>query len=285
MIRLLLIFIFLAPFSAFSCDADPPPVALEFLKAKHVFFGQATSKVYAKDSLTYTVSFTVEQHFKEGGSLPETLAFTLPAEGEITGSYSSCDFGVLLGRKWLIYAYTYNGILTFSYYGSNSKPTESLDAIPKQELEILNSGHEIDYRNIIFDESLLKSPTAVTYVGPSPKIQLHSLLTHIDNTKYRQTSRLTFENFIAGIDSSGNIMELFIPDRRAKHVFQAVYDVQATVWTPLKELSSLQFDLLQALKASGQWKPARFMGKSVNSQVFFQVYIDEQGKVTTSAFY
>ncbi|SIR11325.1 hypothetical protein [Pontibacter lucknowensis] len=286
MIRLLLFIFSLGPFAAFACDADPPPIALEFLKAKHVLFGQAISKVFAKDSLTYTVKFSVEKHFKKGISLPETLTFTLPTAGEITGRYSSCDFDVTLGQRWLLYTYERKGILTFSYYGSNSKPLDSLEAIPVQEANILQLGYTIDYRNILFDRTVFTNPSAIDYVGPSPNIQLANLLLHIESKKYGLTGQFNYENFIASIDSMGNITELSIPNRRVKPTYYQVYDVQAIVWAPLKEFSFLQHDLLQALKAStGQWEPARFMGKAVNSQVHFQVHIDDKGKMTILIFY
>ncbi|MBF8962583.1 hypothetical protein I0P70_04935 [Pontibacter sp. FD36] len=285
MIRLLLIFIFLAPFTTFACDADPPPVALEFLKAKYVFWGQATSKVYAKDSLTYNVSFTIAKHFKQETSLPVTLSYTFNSGGEITGRYSSCDYGVALGQNWLIYTYEHDGVLTFGHHGSNSKPVKSLEAIPEQELEILQSGHAIDYRNILFDGSALRAIRTIGYIGPSPKMQLASLLAHIDSKKYGLAGRFSFENFIARIDSLGNITQLFIPDRQAKLEHHQMYDVQAFTWSPLEDRNALQNDLLQALKASRQWEPARFMGKAVNSQIHFQVHIDDKGKISILAFY
>lgn len=282
MIRLLLIFIFLAPFSAFSCDADPPPVALEYLKAKHVFWGQATSKVYAEDSLTYTVTFTIAKHFKQGKSLPKVLAYAFTSGGEITGRYSSCDYGVELGQKWLVYTYEHDGRLTFGYFGSNSKPVEFLDAIPKQEFDILQMGHSIDYRQIIFDGSALRNPTYIEYTGPLPKVKLDSLLSQIDFKKYKLTEEFHFENFIARVDSLGNITELFIPDRGAIPKQQNMYDTYSFRWPPLKELNTLENKLLDTLRTSKQWEPARFMGKAVNSQINFQVWLDEDKKFRTS---
>ncbi|MEJ8757392.1 hypothetical protein WG947_10315 [Pontibacter sp. H259] len=127
----LLLLLLLLPSYTFACDCDPPSVALEFVHAKYVFWGTVVEKEYARDSLTYTVTFTIDRHFKKNKDKPKTLKFTEKSEGKITGHYTSCDYSVNKGEKWLVYANNYKDALVFDDICSNSNRYGQLSDVKK----------------------------------------------------------------------------------------------------------------------------------------------------------
>ena len=131
-----------------ACSCDVPKPILEFESADYVFKGKVVSKVYAIDSLNYTVTFEIFKHYKEGEK-PKRLEFTLTSEGEYTGEFTSCDWHVNEDEKWLIYAYYSNKKLTFSYYCSNSKRIGNWN-ISKNEQRILDYGNSFKLENYIY---------------------------------------------------------------------------------------------------------------------------------------
>ncbi|SDK78110.1 hypothetical protein SAMN04488034_101443 [Salinimicrobium catena] len=134
---------FFATFKSFACSCDTPKIAVEFYQAKYVFKGEVIDKIYSSDSLTYTVTFEVSKHFKNGDN-PGTLKFELISEGEITGNITSCDWNVQAGETWLIYAKEgSDNSLYFGYYCSNSKPLD-YKAINQKEQKILHNGNDLD---------------------------------------------------------------------------------------------------------------------------------------------
>jgi hypothetical protein len=60
----LVIFIF-SFFKMNACSCETPKPIIEFESSEFVFEGKVISKVYAKDSLTYTVTFDIKKHYKK----------------------------------------------------------------------------------------------------------------------------------------------------------------------------------------------------------------------------
>jgi len=132
----------------YACSCGIPKPILEFKSADYVFKGKVISKVYASDSLNYTVTFEVFKHYKNGEK-PKKMEFTFTSEGEYTGEWTSCDWNVNKDENWLVYAYYLNDKLTFGYYCSNSKPIENW-AISKSEQQILDNGNSFKIDNYIY---------------------------------------------------------------------------------------------------------------------------------------
>lgn len=62
------IFLVICIFSFFktnACDCETPKPIVEFISSEYVFEGKVISKVYAKDSLTFTVTFDITKHYKK----------------------------------------------------------------------------------------------------------------------------------------------------------------------------------------------------------------------------
>ena len=134
--------------ATYSCSCDVMPPIIEFYASEYVFEGQIIDKQYAKDSLSYTITFDISKHYKNGDD-PKTLAFDVIAEGEYTGEWTSCDWSAKKGQNWLVYAERYNGKLTFSGICSNSKLT-GYTSIGLREQTILNHGNAFNIEDYIF---------------------------------------------------------------------------------------------------------------------------------------
>jgi hypothetical protein len=132
----------------FACSCDIPKPILEFESAEYVFEGKVISKIYANDSLTYTVTFEISKHYKNSGK-PKIIEFTFKSEEKYTGEWTSCDWNVNKDENWLVYANYWNEKLTFRYYCSNSKPLDRR-TISKNEQKVLDNGNTFKLENYIY---------------------------------------------------------------------------------------------------------------------------------------
>ncbi len=133
----------------FACSCDKINPIIEYYSSDYVFEGKIISKVYAKDSLTYKVTFDISKHYKNG-DFPKTLEFDVTAEGEYIGQWTSCDWRAKKNQNWLVYAYKHNGNLTFSGMCSNSKVTDNRP-IGLREQKMLDNGNSFKIENYIFE--------------------------------------------------------------------------------------------------------------------------------------
>ena len=101
---ILTIFASLISVLSFACDCIDINPILEFYSSEYVFEGKIISKVYAKDSLTYKVTFDIYKHYKNGDS-PKILDFDVTTEGKYTGQWNSCEWSAEKNENWLVYAY------------------------------------------------------------------------------------------------------------------------------------------------------------------------------------
>lgn len=86
--RILTILTILISALTFACSCDEMNPIIEYYSQEYVFAGKIISKFYAKDSLTYKVTFDILKHYKNG-DFPKTLEFDVTAEGEYTGEWTS----------------------------------------------------------------------------------------------------------------------------------------------------------------------------------------------------
>jgi hypothetical protein len=147
--RILTILTILISALTFACSCDEINPIIEYYSSEYVFEGKIISKVYAKDSLTYKVTFDISKHYKNGG-FPKRLEFDVTAEGEYTGEWTSCDWDAKKNQNWLVYAYKYKGNLTFSGICSNSKVTD-YRPIGLREQKMLDNGNSFKIENYIFE--------------------------------------------------------------------------------------------------------------------------------------
>jgi hypothetical protein len=147
--RILTILTILISALTFACSCDEINPIIEYYSSEYVFEGKIISKVYAKDSLTYKVTFDISKHYKNGG-FPKRLEFDVTAEGEYTGEWTSCDWDAKKNQNWLVYAYKYKGHLTFSGICSNSKVTD-YRPIGLREQKMLDNGNSFKIENYIFE--------------------------------------------------------------------------------------------------------------------------------------
>ncbi|MCX7549889.1 hypothetical protein OS191_03410 [Xanthomarina sp. F2636L] len=121
---------------------------MEFYTAEYVFEGKAVSKIYASDSLTYTITFDISKHYKNGDNL-KTLEFTLKSEGKYTGVFTSCDWNVKKNENWLIYAHFRNDKLTFGFHCTNSRSIDKR-TISEKEQRVLDNGDSFKLEKYIY---------------------------------------------------------------------------------------------------------------------------------------
>lgn len=190
--NLILIFLLLTTFKSFSCDCEDVNPILEFYSSKYVFEGEIISKRYSKDSLNYKVIFAISKHYKTGGN-PKTLEFELPAEGEYTGEWTSCDWSADKGQKWLVYAFEYQNKIRFSGMCSNSKSLNHRP-IDVREQKMLDNGNSFDLSKYIFEyEGVFNYCENIT--------DINSILKKGKLKTYKSTTTL----LSVYIDSNGNL--------------------------------------------------------------------------------
>ncbi len=151
----LIILIFLFTIKTLACDCQDVNPVIEFYESDYVFVGKIISKTYAKDSLTYKVTFNISKHYKNG-DFPKELEFELNSEGKFNsegkyiGKASNCDLQAEKGEVWLVYTRRYKGELQFGSMCSNSKNL-NYRKIGINEQRILNSGNSFKLENYIYD--------------------------------------------------------------------------------------------------------------------------------------
>lgn len=199
----------------FACSCKVPKPVLEFYSAEYVFEGKAVSKVYATDSLTYTITFDILKHYKNG-TQPKTLDFTIKSEGEYTGEWTSCDWNVEVGEKWLVYTRFRNDKLTFGFHCSNSRPIDKR-TISEKEQKVLDNGNFFKLENYIyFLEKGFNYPQPITNVDSIIKLgkvksykKPHSFLRLLIDKNGNLIYVTTYRGYKTEIDSNFNLPTKF----------------------------------------------------------------------------
>ncbi|WP_281847784.1 hypothetical protein [Olleya namhaensis] len=193
--RILTILTILISAISFACSCDIPKPILEFESAEYVFEGNVISKIYAKDSLTYTITFDITKHYKESDN-PKNLEFTFKSESKYTGEWTSCDWSVNKDENWLVYAKYWKEKLTFGYFCSNSKPLDRR-TIFKKEQNVLNNGNSFKLENYIY-----QSETEFNFTKPISNID------SIFRTGQIKEYERTFTVLKLYIDKKGNLISV-----------------------------------------------------------------------------
>jgi len=238
--RLILIICFLATFSSFACICDNPKPAIEFYNSDYVFEGKVIEKLYASDSLTYTVTFEISKHYKNGDN-PKFLKFQLLSEGEITGKFTSCDWNVENGESWLIYATKNNEKFNFSYYCSNSKPINSRK-IRLEEQKVLDNGNELDLKRYRFNFNNAKSLT-----------NIDSILKKHKTKKFPPNS---YAPILIDVDENGKLTQanLFPRKNYKKEIIDTIFGLNLLQNKYEEPLSDFQKLALEITRNINQWQ-------------------------------
>lgn len=253
----------------FACDCPVPKPAVEFAYSDYVFEGVVSSKKYASDSLTYTITFDILKHYKTSNT-PAQLNFTLRSEGGST--WTSCDWSVEKDEKWLIYAYHYKGKLTFGYYCSNSRPLGERE-IGKIEQKILNNGNKLDidkYKFTIIDGFDSQA---------RPKANVDSILTLYQQKNY-QDDRI---DIIVDIDKEGNLEAANLEprtfkERPADKVIDSIFNLNKPRNIQIREPESrAEKDLLELVRNLKKWDKTYlpFSKKPIAYRMYLQFYPEE----------
>lgn len=226
---------------AFGCDCDTPKPALEFYESDYVFEGNVISKIYAPDSPTYTITFDILKHYKKGSN-PKKLEFTLKTDRAYNGvlEYTSCDWKVNKGEKWLVYARYWNGKLTFWYHCSNSKPLGERKIYPREQ-KILDNGNSFNLDNYIYSTH----EAGFNYVKPISNID------SIFKSEKVKNYKKTFVWLDLYIDREGNLETVNLRYGRkikADTIFGFIEDYGAETKAPSTEFERDAVDLVKKVK-------------------------------------
>ncbi|MDX1830535.1 MAG: hypothetical protein R3342_13425 [Lutibacter sp.] len=228
----------------FACSCDTPKPILEFQSSKYVFIGKIISKTYANDSLTYTVTFDILKNYKNCENL-KTLEFTFVSEGKYTGVYSSCDWDVDNGEKWLVYASKWKGKLTFGYYCSNSKPLDSWE-ISDSEQKVLDNGNSFKPENYIYEFEL-------GFNRPNPISNIDSILKSGKNKHYKDP----YSWLVLFIDNKGKLKKV-TTFKKYKLKSDPIFNL-ATAFEIKKQkpLTKFERDAIKLVKKVKKWEIKR----------------------------
>ncbi|WP_282043873.1 hypothetical protein [Winogradskyella flava] len=239
---LLYIFIFTS-LEIFACDCDILNPTMEFYESEYVFKGIAKEKVYSQDSLTYRVTFKILNHYKQNGSEPKSLSFTLRAESQFTGEWTLCDWSIYKNQTWLVYAHKNSSDgLVFSGICSNSRV---LDRVPlsQREAEVLKEANNFELNKYIYKNELSFNHT-------SPKIDLDDFTAKTDTLKDYKKS---FIRLILYIDSQGNLLDI-IPRYNLKQEIDKINGLTKKIINIKKNaLSPLEKDAIALLSKNKKW--------------------------------
>jgi hypothetical protein len=275
--KTLLCFILLSFFTilkGFGCECFPEKPAIEFYSSQYVFQGTITSKVYAQDSLTYTVTFDIEKHYKKGDS-PNKLDFTLVSESKYTGYWTSCDWHANVNQTWLVYTSSWGGKLSFSGICSNSKVLNSRE-IDKNEQIVLNNGNKLNLDDYIFDYER-------GFTTPRPITSIDSIITKYDSYENEN-------NYIVialDIDKRGRLIKanLAPTEKPEIEVIDSIFNLNKFKNKEYrKPKSTYEKDVLEIARQIKSWKPKVFIKteEPVKARVFLKFFIDKDNRITVT---
>jgi len=270
------VFLFITKLSN-ACVCDVPNIFLEFYASKYVFYGEIISKTYPKDSLTYTFTFKIEKHFKDGDR-PENLTFTWPSEPKYRDKvYSDCDYEVNIGDKLLVFAQNKNGKLNFGLNCSNSskglslRSPESLKNAPR--FKVLNYHLNFDY--YFFNQT-------------KPITNIDSIMTPFKSNKYSNIKEgviIMFDVDTNGLVSKSNIWVTNGFELNKIDSLVGTFDIINKEYR-LPE-NNLEKDALDISKKIKKWQIMRFKqgGMAVNSRQYLMFSVDKNEQIQYKQFF
>ncbi|GGG97447.1 hypothetical protein GCM10011416_14310 [Polaribacter pacificus] len=255
-----------------ACSCQIPKPIVEFESAKYVFEGNVISKVYAKDSLIYTVTFDITKHYKKSDS-PKTLEFKFKSEGKYTGEWTSCDWNVNKNEKWLVYAYYWNDKLTFGYYCSNSKPIEKT-GISKSEQKVLNNANSFEIDRYTF------TSLDGQFTNAKPKVDLDSILRKYRDKNYGEEYNENRVDIVIDIDKNGNLISANLTSKEHmsienNEIIDSIYNLNKPKNIEIRTTkTNFEKDILKIVKSLIAWDKT-FIERtktSVRIRKFLQFY-------------
>jgi|TARA_B110000090_G_scaffold190181_1_gene221726 hypothetical protein len=261
----LVIFIF-SFFKTIACSCETPIPIIEFDSSEFVFEGKAISKVYAKDSLTYKITFKISKHYKKGNN-PKKLEFELENHDK-SQIQSSCDWTVNKSENWLVYAYYWNDKLTFNYYCSNSKRLNT-SSISLKERKMLENGNLFRIENYIFENDI-----GFTYIFNMTVSDINSILNRGETKKHKSNStRLTVH-----IKSNGNLSSVIREKELIKKkdsIFDFITEITDKNKTPISEFEK---DAMKLVNKVEKWEIKKHDATKKNVSYIRNVEIFYNGK-------
>jgi len=258
--KLTLILFYLIAFKGYACDCNEISPIMEFYSSKYIFEGVIISKIYAKDSLTYKVTFDITKHYKTGDS-PKKLEFDLAAEEKYTGYWTSCDWNAEKNQNWLVYAFLYNGKLTFSGMCSNSKIT-NYRPISSKEQKMLDNGNSFKIEDYIFEyEGGFNYCENVT--------DINSIL---DNGKIKNYEKPgTILNVF--VDSNGNLKSV-IRKSELTTKRDSIFDLTLEISEAnLKPITEFEIDAIQLINQVKKWEIKKHNITNVNVPYIRHIWV------------
>lgn len=255
--------------NACSCDISKPIV--EFQSAEYVFEGKVISKIYASDSLTYTVNFEISKHYKKNDN-PKFLKFSFQSEGKYTGTWTSCDWNVNNNEKWLIYTYYRNDKLTFRYNCSNSKPLTR--SISKNEQKILDNANEFE-----IDKYTFTNLDGNFTIG-KPKIDLDSIFKKYNNKYYGKKYNENRVDIVVDIDKKGKLLAANLTSKKHmrienNEIIDSTYNLNKPQNIEIrKPKTEFERDIIEIVKKLNKWKITYIKGTKIPVRIrkFLQFY-------------
>jgi hypothetical protein len=266
----ILIFSFIS-IKSIACSCSPPNVILEFYASKYVFEGEIIAKDYAKDSLTYTLTFHVLKHYKDGDH-PEYIKFIEKSEGKYVGIFTSCDESYLVGEKLMVFARVTNEKLWFGTMCSNSSRY-----FPKRYLDLIQNANQFKLGSHIFnyDFNSLLSEALKPLINVDSIFHKKNLVNipkndgcviMFDVDTLGKTIRLNvYDNNFLQLDSTGKNWGLF----------------QVINQEPARNLTSFEKQILKSCKKIKKWPITYFKPtyEKVNNRKYLTFYIDKNQKL------
>lgn len=255
-----------------ACDCSTPKEVLEFYIAKYVFYGQIISKDYAKDSLTYTLTFRVDKHYKNGEQ-PKFIKFTRQSEGKYIKMFTSCDDHQNVGEKWIVFAKTYQNRLVFGSMCSNSKR-----GFTKETIDILKIANEFKLGSHFFNYDFTN-----LFSYEMPLYNLDSALKKVNTKRFKPDQGVVI---MLDIDTNSNIIRKNIYDnsivRQDKTTKWGLYQVINE--KPDRPLNDFEKRILKFSKKIKTWPVTYFKStnEKVNTRKYLTFRIDKKGNLIWS---
>lgn len=255
-----------------ACDCSPPKEILEFYGAKYVFEGEIISKDYAKDSLTYTLTFRVDKHHKNGEQ-PKFMKFTKQSEGRYIGVVTSCDEDFNVGERWLVFAKTYQNRLVFGSNCSNSRI-----GLTKETIDLLKRANEFKLGSHFYNYHITD-----LFSYEMPSYNLDSALKKVNAKKFKPGQGVVI---MLDIDTNSTILTRNIYDnslvRRDKSTKWGLYQVINE--KPDRPLNDFEKRMLKFSKKIKSWPVTYFKptNEKVNTRKYLTFRIDKKGNLVWS---
>jgi hypothetical protein len=258
-----------------ACSCNQPNIFLEFYSSKYVFEGEVISKTYPKDSLTYTFTFKINKHFKDGDK-PDSLSFTWQSEAKYIGVATSCDYNVDVGEKYLVFAQLREGKLVFGIYCSNS----SRYPVTKRQIDIFENAkhfnplkYHFNYDYSVFNK---KPPFSLT--------DIDSIIKPYKEKRYLKENNQLSTIIMFDVDTNGNVTEtnFFITSNTEPESKDSLFRFFNILNKEYKNpQNDYEADALAIAKKIKKWEVMRFNcdNKPVNARHYITFSIDKNNQI------